>query len=190
MTAAARRSGVCDRRELRAGQRIIVSGRRVDRNCRRAAWRNIFGAHVTACATRRISSSFAHSAPDEVIDYTAEDFTRKVRRTTSSSTPSASTRSGAARRFAEARRLLHRDGRIPQSAAGHSGRWKLGDRQLKIAIARYSEGGRRQLKELVDAGEYRPVIDRTYPLDEVVEASRYVETQQKTGNVVLSVAHE
>ena len=43
-------------------------------------------------------------------------------------------------------------------------------------------------KELIERGEYRPVIDRTYPLEEAAEAHRYVETRQKTGNVVLTVA--
>jgi NADPH:quinone reductase-like Zn-dependent oxidoreductase len=43
------------------------------------------------------------------------------------------------------------------------------------------------VKGLVEAGKYRPVIDRTYPLDEVVEATRYVESGRKTGNVVLRV---
>ena len=43
------------------------------------------------------------------------------------------------------------------------------------------------LKELIEAGEYRPVIDRAYPLDDVVEAHRYVDTQQKVGNVVLTI---
>ena len=43
------------------------------------------------------------------------------------------------------------------------------------------------LKDLVEAGRYRAVIDRTYPLDDVVEATRYVETEHKTGNVVLTV---
>lgn len=41
------------------------------------------------------------------------------------------------------------------------------------------------LKKLVEDGAYRPVIDRRYPLEEVIEATRYVETEQKTGNVVL-----
>jgi NADPH:quinone reductase-like Zn-dependent oxidoreductase len=44
------------------------------------------------------------------------------------------------------------------------------------------------LRELLEAGQYRPVIDRRYPLEDVVEATKYVETQQKTGNVVLTVA--
>ena len=37
------------------------------------------------------------------------------------------------------------------------------------------------------SGAYRPVIDRVYPLDDVVEANRYVESERKTGNVVLSI---
>jgi len=46
------------------------------------------------------------------------------------------------------------------------------------------------LKELVESGRFRPVIDRTYPLDQVVDATRYVETEQKTGNVVLTVSRD
>ncbi|MBA2294095.1 MAG: zinc-binding dehydrogenase [Actinobacteria bacterium] len=43
-------------------------------------------------------------------------------------------------------------------------------------------------KELGDAGKYRPVVDRRYALDDIVEATRYVETGQKTGSVVLRVS--
>ena len=43
------------------------------------------------------------------------------------------------------------------------------------------------LRGLIEAGEYRAVIDRAYPLEDVIEAHRYVETQQKVGNVVLTV---
>jgi NADPH:quinone reductase-like Zn-dependent oxidoreductase len=43
------------------------------------------------------------------------------------------------------------------------------------------------LKELIEAGKFRPVIDRCYPLQDVIEATRHVETQRKVGNVVLTV---
>ncbi|MBC7893602.1 MAG: zinc-binding dehydrogenase, partial [Sphingobacteriaceae bacterium] len=43
-------------------------------------------------------------------------------------------------------------------------------------------------KELAEAGEYKPVIDRTYSLEQIVDAYRYVETGQKTGNVVITIA--
>ena len=63
----------------------------------------------------------------------------------------------------------------------------VGSRRATIGIGRYRKQDLLLVKELVDTSKYRPVIDRTYALDEVVEATRYVETGQKTGNVVLRV---
>ena len=63
----------------------------------------------------------------------------------------------------------------------------VGSRRAKLGIGRYRREDLVLVKELVDAGKYRPVIDRTYALDEVVEATRYVESGRKTGNVVLRV---
>jgi NADPH:quinone reductase-like Zn-dependent oxidoreductase len=63
----------------------------------------------------------------------------------------------------------------------------VGSRRATVGIGRYRREDLRLVAELVDGGEYRPVIDRTYALDEVVEATRYVESGRKTGNVVLRV---
>jgi NADPH:quinone reductase-like Zn-dependent oxidoreductase len=63
----------------------------------------------------------------------------------------------------------------------------VGSRRATVGIGRYRKEDLLLVKKLVEAGKYRPVIDRTYALDEVVEATRYVESGQKTGNVVLRV---
>jgi len=64
----------------------------------------------------------------------------------------------------------------------------VGSRRAKLGIGRYRKEDLLLIKELVETGRYRPVIDRTYALDEVVEATRYVESGQKTGNIVLRVS--
>jgi NADPH:quinone reductase-like Zn-dependent oxidoreductase len=63
----------------------------------------------------------------------------------------------------------------------------VGSKRAKLGLGRYLREDLLLVKELVDAGKYRPVIDRTYPLDEIVDATRYVETGEKTGNVVLQM---
>jgi NADPH:quinone reductase-like Zn-dependent oxidoreductase len=64
----------------------------------------------------------------------------------------------------------------------------VGSRRAKLGVGRYRKEDLGFVKELVDAGKYRPVIDRRYVLDEIVDAVRYVESGQKTGNVVLRVS--
>ena len=64
----------------------------------------------------------------------------------------------------------------------------VGSRRAKLGIGRYLRDDLLFVKELVEAGKYRPVIDRTYELGEAVEANRYVETGEKTGNVVLRIS--
>ena len=63
----------------------------------------------------------------------------------------------------------------------------VGSKRATLGIGRYRKEDLLLVKELVDAGKYRPVIDRTYELDDIVDAVRYVEAGQKTGNVVLVV---
>jgi len=66
---------------------------------------------------------------------------------------------------------------------------RFGSQKVRFAIPpRYTREDVLFLKRLIEAGEYRAVVDRTYPMEEAVEAARYVETEQKTGNVILTIA--
>ncbi len=65
-------------------------------------------------------------------------------------------------------------------------RW-IGDKRVRLPIPKYTKEDVLLVARLVEEGKYRAVIDRTYPLEDVVEATTYVETGQKTGNVVLTV---
>jgi NADPH:quinone reductase-like Zn-dependent oxidoreductase len=66
-------------------------------------------------------------------------------------------------------------------------RW-VGTKRLTFVGGRRSKADARFMKGLIEAGKYRPVIDRVYPMEQAGEAHRYVETWRKTGNVVLTMS--
>jgi NADPH:quinone reductase-like Zn-dependent oxidoreductase len=66
----------------------------------------------------------------------------------------------------------------------------VGKKRAALGIGRYRKEDLSLIKDLVEAGKYRPVIDRTYSMGEYVEAATYVESGQKTGNVVIRVSSE
>jgi NADPH:quinone reductase-like Zn-dependent oxidoreductase len=63
----------------------------------------------------------------------------------------------------------------------------FGGKKVMFPIPRQDKDMARHFKDLIESGQFKPVIDRTYPLDQIVEAYKYVETGQKIGNVVISV---
>ena len=70
--------------------------------------------------------------------------------------------------------------------------WRCGPhasdaKRVAFPLPRYTRADVELVKRLVEAGEYRAVVDRHYPLEQVVAATRYVETETKTGSVVLCI---
>jgi len=148
-----------------------------------------FGAHVTAVCTTRNVELVRSLGADEVIDYTAEDFTQNGKRY------DVIFDSVGKHSFRRSRRSLKPGGTFIETDLGFmwhvpllllATMWTRG-RKLKMGIARYAKKDLLLFKELIEAGKYRAVIDRRYPIEDVVEASKYVETGRKTGNVVLTV---
>jgi len=146
------------------------------------------GARVTAvCDTRHVELVRSLGA-DEVVDYLQEDWARRGRYDGVFDAVGKSS-------FRKARRALKPGAAYVSADLGFMWhlpllilptRW-LGSRRAKLGIARYGQEDLLRLRELIETGGYRPVIDRAYRLEDVVEAARYVETGQKTGNVVLTV---
>ena len=144
------------------------------------------GAHVTAvCNTKNVELVRSLGA-DEVVDYLQEDFTRNGE--TYDVVPRCRRQALVPPRqaLAEAGRPLPRDRRAPQLPLAYLTSW-VGDRKVVFAIARPTKEDVLLLRGLVEAGTYRPVIDSVRPVEEAVEAHRYVDAFQKTGNVVLTV---
>ena len=65
----------------------------------------------------------------------------------------------------------------------------LPGRSVLFGYPRHDQAMVDEFKDLMEAGRFRPVIDRSYPLAEIVDAYRFVETGQKIGNVVITVDH-
>ncbi len=176
--------------EVRAGSRIVVYGASGSLGTAAVQIAKRLGAHVTGvCGTDHVELVRSLGA-DEVIDYRNADFTKNGQ------TYDAIIDAVGKYAFRWGRRSLKPGGIFVATDLGPHGletlflavatRW-AGSRRLKFAGGRKSRDDALYLKQLVETGAYRPVIDRVYPMEEVAEAHRHVEAWHKTGNVVLSI---
>jgi NADPH:quinone reductase-like Zn-dependent oxidoreductase len=65
----------------------------------------------------------------------------------------------------------------------------IGGKKVNFPIPKVSKKDIIFFKELIEKGHYKAVIDKRYPIEQIIEATKYVETGQKTGNVVITIQH-
>jgi NADPH:quinone reductase-like Zn-dependent oxidoreductase len=174
---------------LKRGQRILIYGASGSIGTAAVQLAKHMGAAVTAvCGTDGVDTASSLGA-DPVIDYTRQDFTA-IGETFDVVFDAVGKSS-----FRRCRHLVKRGGAFVATDLGFMWQnpiltllsWRIAPKRVLMPLPRYRKQEVLLLKELLEAGRFRAVIDRRYPLEQVVEATRYVETEQKIGNVVLTV---
>ena len=177
--------------KIRSGQHVLVNGATGAIGSAAVQLLKRLGAVVTAvCATEHVELVRGLGA-DRVIDYTAEDFTKDAQTYDVVLDAVGKSSFGRCRRLLKPRGIyvssdLGPLGPEPDPGARHSA-VRREDGSCSPSRRSTTRRGCRGFKAMIEAGEFTPVIDRRYPLDQIVEAYRYVETGKKIGNVVITV---
>jgi NADPH:quinone reductase-like Zn-dependent oxidoreductase len=177
---------------ITAGTRVLVHGATGAIGSAAVQLFKHAGAHVVATSTTRNVALVASLGADRVIDHEREDFTR------CGETFDVVFDAVGKSSFGACRRLLAARGIYVSTELGPWGQNPLlgllgplfrlaRARRVMFPLPTCSQEDIELLRDLLARGELRPVIDRTYRLDEIREAFTYVETGQKTGNVVVRI---
>jgi NADPH:quinone reductase-like Zn-dependent oxidoreductase len=187
--------GLRDKGQVRPGQRVAIYGAGGGVGTFAVQIARALGAHVTAVTGPNNLDVIRSLGPDEVIDRTREDFTRRAQ-------PYDVILDVAAdRAFADCRRALTPKGRMVLAGAAKTGdaaiiarlvsalvRGRLGNGWVVPFVAKIRHEDLVTLKELTEAAKVHPVIDREYPLSDAAEAVRYVGSGEARAKVVINVA--
>ena len=177
--------------KIRSGQDVLVNGATGAIGSAAVQLLKSLGANVTAvCDTDNLDLVRGLGA-ERVIDRTAEDFTKDDQKydVVLDSVGKSS--------FSKCKRLLKPGGLYLSSELGpHAQNPFLaliaplhGGKKVLFPIPKHDQAMVGYFKDLIESGAFKPVIDRAYRLDQIVEAYRYVETGQKVGNVVIRIEH-
>jgi NADPH:quinone reductase-like Zn-dependent oxidoreductase len=174
--------------ELKPGRSILIYGASGSIGTAVVQLARHLGAEVTAVCGSRNLELVGSLGADHVIDYRVEDFTQNGEKY------DAVFDAVGKHSFRRCRGSLKPGGRY-YATDGLANLllaiWtsRFGDRKVVFDLPpRYTKQDLLTLKSLMEAGAYRAVIDRRYPLEEAAEAHRYVQAEHKTGNVVLTIA--
>ncbi len=174
--------------KLSAGQHILIHGASGSIGTAAVQIAKSMGAQVTAvCSTANVELLRSLGA-DRVIDYTKEDFL------TMGGSYDAIFSTVGRTNYAQSKALLNKGGVFLTSSAAPSdymhilGSKLFGGARVIAGMAPDGSADLEHIRSLMAAGQLKAVIDRSYPLAQMVEAHRYVETGHKKGNVVIKVA--
>ncbi|MCX5995572.1 MAG: NAD(P)-dependent alcohol dehydrogenase [Chloroflexi bacterium] len=174
---------------IQRGQKVLIYGASGSVGTFAVQLAKYLGAEVTGvCSTTNLELVKSLGA-DMVIDYTKEDFTKNGETyDVIFDTVGKSSLSGCIRSLKKEGTYLHT---VVTPALGVRMRWTsmTSSKKLIGGTATPKTENLIYLKELVEAGKIKPVIDRRYPLEQIVEAHRYVDKGHKKGNVVITVEH-
>ena len=175
---------------IKSGEKVLINGAAGNIGSIAVQVAKSFGAEVTGVDSTRKLDMLRSIGPDHVIDYTQEDFTENgetydvIFDTVDKSSFSRNVRSLKQ----NGRYLLAANPRLFQMVRGI---WisLISSKKVIFEFARYKTEDLINLKELIEAGKIKSVIDRRYPLEQIAEAHRYVEEGHKKGNVVITLKH-
>ena len=191
MAAVTALQGLRDEGQIQAGQRVLINGASGGVGTFAVQIAKSFGAEVTAvCSTRNLDQARSLGA-DHVIDYTREDFTRSGQRYDLILAANGyHSLSAYKRALAPTGVYIMAGGSKAQIfQAMLMGSWmsETGGRKMGGVSAKRSQKDLTFLKELLEAGNVVPTIDRRYPLREAAEALRYLGKGHARGKVVITV---
>ncbi|UCH59606.1 MAG: NAD(P)-dependent alcohol dehydrogenase [Anaerolineales bacterium] len=172
---------------LQPGQKILINGAGGSIGTFAVQLARHFGAQVTAVDSTAKLDMLRSLGADRVIDYTREDFTKN------SQVYDVIFDVVGTLSFSRSAKSIKRDGTYllanPVNSQMLRGLWvrMTSSRKVVMQTASGTIAALTYLRELIEAGIIRTFIDRSYPLEQIVEAHRYVETGQKQGNVVITV---
>ena len=184
--------GLRDKAGIRAGHEVLIQGASGGVGSFAVQFAKHFGAEVTAvCSTRNLEMARSLGA-DHVIDYTNEDFTRRLERYDLIFAVNGYHPISAYKRALNPQGMyVCAGGTMNQFMQaillGPMMSQKAGRKLVMMGIAEAKQEDLIALAELLKDGRIRPVIDRTYSLNEIVEAFRYVEDIHAQGKVVITM---